>query len=105
MNTSSSMNHYTYSLSGTPAEAGVRVGIPCITLLTIKVSVEPPPKQGCEWNNVRHFSQSWCVSVEPPPKQGCEVRKTDESASIHGLSGTPAEAGVRADRLTSLLTD
>ena len=38
----------TQSLSGTPAEAGVRgLPFPPRGLFTI-VSVEPPPKQGCE---------------------------------------------------------
>ena len=63
------------------------------------VSVEPPPKQGCEaenigesvndtvsqWNPRRSRGASAPVfdevlaarvSVEPPPKQGCEMRTT-----------------------------
>ena len=83
------------SLSGTPAEAGVRVVGFFMNSPDDDVSVEPPPKQGCEptasgspegsrrsqWNPRRSRGASidrpgWGidikVSVEPPPKQGCE---------------------------------
>ena len=60
------------SLSGTPAEAGVR-DIPEDELKkTGDVSVEPPPKQGCEIRNFLKDLIGGVVSVEPPPKQGCE---------------------------------
>ena len=60
------------SLSGTPAEAGVRVRSDARSEATSKVSVEPPPKQGCESDASPHLSSKPVVSVEPPPKQGCE---------------------------------
>ena len=131
-------------LSGTPAEAGVRVDPHGFPARYFHVSVEPPPKQGCEitktihtmkvapsqWNPRRSrgarprrhpIHQSFVVSVEPPPKQGCEIAANESKspaplsqwnprrsrgASPHvgrcglpvgGLSGTPAEAGVRGD--------
>ena len=62
-------------LSGTPAEAGVRGAKHALNLLMAHVSVEPPPKQGCE--NV-------CSSYQ--------------SLIWQRLSGTPAEAGVRGER-------
>ena len=37
------------------------------------VSVEPPPKQGCEAEENARTARSHLVSVEPPPKQGCEL--------------------------------
>ena len=37
-----------HRLSGTPAEAGVRGGFGGHTTELCVVSVEPPPKQGCE---------------------------------------------------------
>ena len=37
------------------------------------VSVEPPPKQGCEGHTEGADATDLHVSVEPPPKQGCEV--------------------------------
>ena len=36
------------------------------------------------------------VSVEPPPKQGCEISYRRKNEEPPCLSGTPAEAGVRA---------
>ena len=39
------------------------------------------------------------VSVEPPPKQGCElVIHPLDFKTLSSLSGTPAEAGVRGER-------
>ena len=133
------------SLSGTPAEAGVRAAMGVGVCPSFHVSVEPPPKQGCE-RYVMHpviilrrlsgtpaeagvrdkdgrmpWGFRW-VSVEPPPKQGCETAawrmgykvgqsqwnpRRSRGASCNGggsmpifsrLSGTPAEAGVRAVR-------
>ena len=60
-------------LSGTPAEAGVRVPV-------------------ASWSD-----HNRAVSVEPPPKQGCETGESHENQDMSGLSGTPAEAGVRGD--------
>ena len=60
------------------------------------VSVEPPPKQGCEVTTTVLSTRTTGVSVEPPPKQGCEEQHM--GAQIRAglrLSGTPAEAGVR----------
>ena len=59
-------------LSGTPAEAGVRVDFDFNAIAENIVSVEPPPKQGCELEGVKHSPPQVYVSVEPPPKQGCE---------------------------------
>ena len=84
----------------------------------IAVSVEPLPKQGCEytgeqmydfavvsqWNPCRSRGASarrgsWLVrcgvSVEPLPKQGCEWPMRWSTVAKWSLSGTPAEAGVR----------
>ena len=59
------------------------------------VSVEPPPKQGCEGIGVYMLFSKRPVSVEPPPKQGCESKAMQTRQDAYGLSGTPAEAGVR----------
>ena len=60
------------------------------------VSVEPPPKQGCEEEVVDVYTLQCIVSVEPPPKQGCEDElPLPGELQGSGLSGTPAEAGVR----------
>ena len=68
----SSMVSRRYRLSGTPAEAGVRARLACSSGIRQGVSVEPPPKQGCE--DARHtLAGTKRVSVEPPPKQGCEL--------------------------------
>ena len=90
------------------------------------VSVEPLPKQGCEGSNSSQTSEICGVSVEPLPKQGCEqankhIREGEITSQWNpcrsrgarlckaynlglkeGLSGTPAEAGVRgcARRIT-----
>ena len=84
-------------LSGTPAEAGVRVGADFDWFCRRRVSVEPLPKQGCEGTeNPTIVIEQWGLSGTPAeagvrvylplPRQGAE----------HCLSGTPAEAGVRA---------
>ena len=107
------------SLSGTPAEAGVRDDLPPPSNKIILVSVEPLPKQGCEsalmismrcwtksqWNPCRsrgaRCGEWWeqadqrPVSVEPLPKQGCEMIYLKMVGYSASLSGTPAEAGVR----------
>ena len=81
--------------------------------------MEPPPKQGCESAEQLAAGVENRVSVEPPPKQGCEVTASDspliqgtsqwnprrsrgarggrqrKKLGKNGLSGTPAEAGVR----------
>ena len=86
------------SLSGTPAEAGVRAQITEGLSDFAGVSVEPLPKQGCEFFGARDSEEwrrslsgtpaeagvraeqvemldgAWQVSVEPLPKQGCEPR-------------------------------
>ena len=90
------------SLSGTPAEAGVRAHHLNPYSFPYVVSVEPPPKQGCEPDNFKMGARRERVSVEPPPKQGCEG---DSSITLNnpdtGLSGTPAEAGVRGGSMHS----
>ena len=68
---STDFDHRWTCLSGTPAEAGVRVSAAIVE------------------------STQGQVSVEPLPKQGCEMAKGNKSYSLGGLSGTPAEAGVR----------
>ena len=45
---------------------------------------------------MKNVPQFRTVSVEPPPKQGCEDKWVEEIANRDRLSGTPAEAGVRA---------
>ena len=62
-------------LSGTPAEAGVRAPL------------------------VKRLTEIAAVSVEPPPKQGCEFSLLDQVSLTPRLSGTPAEAGVRVDMI------
>ena len=82
-------------LSGTPAEAGVR-GVSRSTWMCYNhVSVEPLPKQGCEQSSRNPLSRRIAVSVEPLPKQGCEMLIKHRRLPRNGLSGTPAEAGVR----------
>ena len=97
-------------------------------MLLPRVSVEPPPKQGCESSSWRMNRNDGTVSVEPPPKQGCEswknhIRNTapksqwnprrSRGARSRGtdflncwfcLSGTPAEAGVRAYCYCNIVT-
>ena len=86
----------TRCLSGTPAEAGVRVERFSTLGTQVLVSVEPLPKQGCEKARKSPQARRGKVSVEPLPKQGCELNKPANSASLaDSLSGTPAEAGVR----------
>ena len=60
------------SLSGTPAEAGVRDRLVSVFEIFFGVSVEPLPKQGCEVSESTSGNKRE-VSVEPLPKQGCEV--------------------------------
>ena len=60
------------SLSGTPAEAGVRDDAGRHCFRRGLVSVEPLPKQGCEMAEDAMESVPGVVSVEPLPKQGCE---------------------------------
>ena len=83
------------SLSGTPAEAGVRDDAGRHCFRRGLVSVEPLPKQGCEMAEDAMESVPGVVSVEPLPKQGCEHRCIFVFRSKRRLSGTPAEAGVR----------
>ena len=92
------------------------------------VSVEPPPKQGCEHISEKLGKAKHAVSVEPPPKQGCEHTggftlaqfarsqwnprrsrgarlKAGTMIKIGGrLSGTPAEAGVRESVVVHVFT-
>ena len=108
------------SLNGTPAEAGVRAEIGRQGRRDCRVSVEPPPMQGCEACETQLEAEMLKVSVEPPPKQGCEkleraLQRAQEKSQwnprrsrgarrrqgnffghVSSLSGTPAEAGVRA---------
>ena len=86
-----------HRLSGTPAEAGVRGGFGGHTTELCVVSVEPPPKQGCEDTWWCHRWHRRRVSVEPPPKQGCEESWKYRQFDDARLSGTPAEAGVRVE--------
>ena len=57
--------------------------------------MEPLPKQGCELSCGITLKKRDVVSVEPLPKQGCEAAAVDMWWPGRGLSGTPAEAGVR----------
>ena len=84
------------SLSGTPAEAGVRVDPRRSYGSSRGVSVEPLPKQGCESASHADYAYEDEVSVEPLPKQGCESAPETQPTETISLSGTPAEAGVRA---------
>ena len=83
------------SLSGTPAEAGVRgTTVPNAPRIS-RVSVEPPPKQGCEFM-VKKYSESQLESQwNPRRSRGASGDKTQGVLRRSGLSGTPAEAGVR----------
>ena len=82
-------------LSGTPAEAGVRVGN------TVDKRTETAQSQWnpCRSRGARRTARSLYkdreVSVEPLPKQGCERTLSTASQQMTSLSGTPAEAGVR----------
>ena len=67
--------------------------------------MEPPPKQGCEVPSCDLLGRRALVSVEPPPKQGCEARSAKTKAPSLGLSGTPAEAGVRVGKLPTEFQD
>ena len=89
-------------LSGTPAEAGVRDLEYFPEDIKQVVSVEPPPKQGCEPSRMGRSYRCVVVSVEPPPKQGCENTRWSNILTIMGLSGTPAEAGVRDLKLEKM---
>ena len=105
-------------LSGTPAEAGVRVEDalswvrqnmsqwnPCRSRGASSAGrTQAPCQDVSQWNPCRSRGARGKrlqrvfdirVSVEPLPKQGCEARSLISSVPIPGLSGTPAEAGVR----------
>ena len=111
----------TSRLSGTPAEAGVR-GIWMLTVWErYVVSVEPPPKQGCEnhclgsslshdwsqWNprrsrgaRINWFHPSAFTDASqwnPRRSRGARRRRDRMLRRRQCLSGTPAEAGVRED--------
>ena len=84
------------SLSGTPAEAGVRVLLYFLLSPSVLVSVEPLPKQGCEEALPPCASDSRCLSGTPA-EAGVRVAKIKSFfMAMRRLSGTPAEAGVRA---------
>ena len=85
----------TASLSGTPAEAGVRGYCICDSLQCSIVSVEPLPKQGCE--GAEYDPNSWCnwSQWNPCRSRGASRLDTVLKQIETGLSGTPAEAGVR----------
>ena len=83
-------------LSGTPAEAGVRVGVP-IRISQDQSSLSGTPAEaGVRVVITDHAILRCLVSVEPLPKQGCERLVTAYGHIATSLSGTPAEAGVRA---------
>ena len=107
-------------LSGTPAEAGVREDDFNLPVLILRVSVEPPPKQGCESVNVPVWMNTWSLSGTPAEagvrgdphvvvglcfssqwnprrSRGARVPVSALKGYRSCLSGTPAEAGVRAD--------
>ena len=84
-----------YGLSGTPAEAGVRVDNQNQVIEKSDVSVEPPPKQGCERlprSLPRHRPSLSGTPAEAGVREG--PIGNDGPQGIR-LSGTPAEAGVR----------
>ena len=61
------------SLSGTPAEAGVRVAPKCMNRLDIRRLSGTPAEAGVREVSTRNMSSISEVSVEPLPKQGCEL--------------------------------
>ena len=88
--------HGTHRLSGTPAEAGVR-GVPTQHGCQGRTSLSGTPAEaGVRDDDFAIGKGKNRVSVEPPPKQGCEVYVLRRIYLRHCLSGTPAEAGVRA---------
>ena len=107
-------------LSGTPAEAGVRVDpalekvglITCLSGTPAEAGVRgrlsrpkgpsgnrlsgTPTEAGVRGPEVLQTDRYCDVSVEPLPKQGCEGALGDLADTGYcRLSGTPAEAGVR----------
>ena len=77
------------------------MGVSMKASVSTMVSVEPPPKQGCEAAPWAGWPMVCIVSVEPPPKQGCESDTKVKIPASTCLSGTPAEAGVRDDRIVT----
>ena len=116
------------SLSGTPAEAGVRAASrveeaasgwsqwnpcrsrgarsECGTWVYYKLPClsGTPAEAGVRaWSHVISVG-SFLVSVEPLPKQGCERAGLARPQRGSGLSGTPAEAGVRgSNRMETIM--
>ena len=88
--------HWRCRLSGTPAEAGVRASMLIVGYARSRSLSGTPAEAGVR--AVRPCKINLCpdVSVEPPPKQGCETMRSNAAPTAIGLSGTPAEAGVRA---------
>ena len=82
-------------LSGTPAEAGVRVLNFTGKATSRHVSVEPPPKQGCEAVKAPKNGDT-VVSVEPPPKQGCEAVKAPKNGDTVVSVEPPPKQGCEA---------
>ena len=85
-------------LSGTPAEAGVRAIWPRCGSSGSIVSVEPPPKQGCEVIASSVSEKSTSSQWNPRRSRGARCHSLRRRNPATGLSGTPAEAGVRGIR-------
>ena len=60
-------------LSGTPAEAGVRAGLFWVGSKIFRGLSGTPAEAGVREDAKAISSDMFQVSVEPPPKQGCEL--------------------------------
>ena len=93
-----------HRLSGTPAEAGVRVLIAVLIHRTAQVSVEPLPKQGCEgWSNGAMLGAG-ASQWNPCRSRGASSIWSQQREASRSLSGTPAEAGVRVEKRYEVLS-
>ena len=66
-----------------------------------RVSVEPPPKQGCEAKAPPTPSKTEMSQWNPRRSRGASWNWMVSDGPGHSLSGTPAEAGVRVEILNS----
>ena len=66
-------------------------------VLLIGVSVEPPPKQGCEGISITLGDGPTMSQWNPRRSRGARWRLDRMGRNLHRLSGTPAEAGVREE--------
>ena len=75
-----SFNRYSNSLSGTPAEAGVRGdSCPCYRVC-FPVSVEPPPKQGCEHSEIVPIPRTSPSQWNPRRSRGARSRRDSKDS-------------------------